>query len=680
MAGETEQKIELVLGELIPRLQEFIEKTYYAELAERVRKGERSLTIDFQELVKFDVEVADMLLDNPEEVLRAGEIAVEQMPLTNTVQGFQLRVKNLPQSAKMPIRHLRSNHLEKFLVIEGVVRNKGTVRPQVTSARFECPSCGTTLTVLQLDTKFKEPTRCSCGRKGKFKLLSKELVDAQGLILEEIPEQIEGSDQPKRINLFLKNDLVSPLTERRTNPGARIIVTGILKEVPQILRTGGQSTRFEILFEVNAIETVEEDFSDISITQEEKEKILELSKDPKMIKKMVSSLAPSIYGHEKIKEALLLQLVGGVKKQREGGMTIRGDIHVMLVGDPGSAKSQLLKRLLAVAPKARYIVGRSASGAGLSATVVKDEFLQGWSLEAGALVLANKGHCLIDELDKMSTEDMWAMHEALEQQSITVSKANIQATLRAETTVLAAANPKFGRFDQYDTIANQINLPPTLINRFDLIFPIKDVPEAGKDERMASFILSIHKKQKTDVEIETSFLRKYLAYVRQNIFPTLTDEAIDELKNYFVTMRSSAAGKEAKAIPISARQLEGLVRLAEASAKIHLRNKVTKKDAGKAIELLDFCLRQVAFDEETGVIDIDRIATSMPAAQRNKIIIVKEIIADLESKIGKTVPVQDIMQAADEKGLSESETEEILQKLKRSGDIFEPRHGFISKI
>ncbi|MBS3125704.1 minichromosome maintenance protein MCM, partial [Candidatus Woesearchaeota archaeon] len=286
----------------------------------------------------------------------------------------------------------------------------------------------------------------------------------------------------------------------------------------------------------------------------------------------------------------------------------------------------------------------------------------------------------IDEMDKMSKEDGWAMHEALEQQSVTISKANIQASLRCETTVLAAANPKFGRFDPYDTIANQINLAPTLINRFDLIFPIKDIPDATKDERMAKFILSMHKNNVSKPDIDTKMLRKYFAFARQNIFPKLTDVAIEELQEYYLKMRASAGSSGVKSVPISARQLEGLVRLAEASAKLRLSDKVLKRDAKKAIELLDYCMRQIAFDEKTGTFDIDRIATDMPASTRNKLITMKEIIQALEAQVGKTIPVDDVIKAAGEKDITEAECEEILQKLKRAGDIFEPRKGFISRI
>lgn len=666
---------------IITKLQEFLEKYYNDELLERIRKGEKSLLVDFPKLAEFDPELADLLLDRPEEILKGGELAVEQLNLGKEIKGFVLRFRNLPPSAKLMVRDIRSKHLNRLLFFDGVVRNKSEVRPQVASARFSCPSCGNTLVILQLDSKFQEPTKCSCGRKGRFRLENKELVDAQMMVLEEMPEQLEGGEQPKRMNVLLKNDLVSPLTEKRTNPGARVAVVGAVKEVPIFLRTGGQSTKFDLFIEANLLEPVDEDYSEVNISPENLKEITELAKDPQLLKKIVGSVAPSIYGHEKIKEALALQLVGGVRKKRDDGVITRGDMHVLLVGDPGAAKSQLLKRMQFVAPKARYVTGKGASGAGLSAAVVKDEFLQGWSLEAGALVLANRGLCCIDELDKMSKEDGWAMHEALEQQTVTISKANIQASLRCETTVLAAANPKFGRFDPYDTIANQINLAPTLINRFDLIFPIKDVPDPAKDERMAKFILELHKNNVESPAIPTKLLRKFFAFARQNCFPKLTDAAIDELREYYIKMRSSAIGdKGVKAIPISARQLEGLVRLSEASAKLHLRGEVLKKDAKKAIELLDYCLRQVAFDEETGTIDIDRIATDTPASSRNKIHIMREIINDLSAKLGDTVPEDEVIKSAVEKDIPEADAEELLQKMKRAGDIFEPRRGFISKI
>ena len=1393
------------------------------------------------------------------------------------------------------------------------------------------------MTVLQLDTKFREPTKCGCGRKGKFRLISKEMIDAQKIVLEEAPEDLEGSEQPKRLDIFLKADLVSPMSEKRTNPGSKNIVTGILKEVPILAKDGGRLTRYDLMLEANYVESVAEDFTELNISPEEIKEIKELSEDPKLFKKLIGSIAPSIYGHDKVKEALILQLFGGVRKVKDDKSISRGDIHILLIGDPGcisgdsqvallyngmeridkigqkhmqpiheivtkirkspndkpydvatnfqhyknqpvlklttetgkeiictynqplltkngweradkldigknirvmpkipnnvknlvptnfsdtkilskklkkvhlpkkftpelaalcgyilgdgnihtrgysvamyvneeekdlvstlsklctetfsiipsiritnvssdmktiddgngllrtfistqqmhiveinsrqivhavsflsnkrvpqaifkspshvvssfiswlfeadgcafskgrgrtsvqlksvhkrllqdvqllllyygiqsriyednlcirrcrdiqlfakyigfnsskkkyklkevlhsieersekqkrkspqryeriasiesagiidvfdfevpkshtfiangivchnSGKSQMLKRISIVAPKSRYVSGKGASAAGLTASVVKDEFLRGYALEAGALVLTNKGICCIDELDKMSKEDTSAMHEALEQQcfhyntiistgdgcefkigdfvenlfnrypervikgkdcfimntkdfdsellttdwnrifktkidrvskhiadnvfvritlrngrsimvtpehpifiidngqivtkradslsgtefipipltlpidgldqefdvsehynarsinhisipaengeyiykiagyllsegskeinrkkiiginftnkdlrliedfekymflefsirsyrqariddhdkrwmsryisrelakffeknlpeilhtaaekevpkllmkgtkeniaamlscmfqgdghvskkertirvaysstskrlaeqvqdlllrfsirsnitvhkgcyrtsitgydniarfynkigfvtvdknsiileyletksgtrtikdnipvgkevlcllekynimkimknniytmrhdyikrnkniskrllrtcvielekvilpedrdklsfiknfafgdigfekiasintventdqkwtydvtiepnhtfisqnmvlhnTISINKANISATLRAETTVLAAANPKFGRFDPYELIPKQIDLPSTLINRFDLIFPIRDIPNKAKDEKTADFILQLHQKASGgEADLTTGVLKKYIAYARQNINPNLTDQALEEIKEYYVKMRSSGEGDEGfKAIPISARQLEALIRLSEASARARLSDKVSKADARRAIDLVHFCLSQIGVDPETGKLDIDRLTTGITASQRSSISVVKEIIHELEQQIGKQIPVDDILMKAKEKGLDQEKVEEVLDKLKKSGDIFNPQANFITRI
>jgi replicative DNA helicase Mcm len=358
-------------------------------------------------------------------------------------------------------------------------------------------------------------------------------------------------------------------------------------------------------------------------------------------------------------------------------------IHILLIGDPGSGKSQLLKRMSHVAPKSRFVSGKGASGAGLTASVVKDEFLRGWALEAGALVLANKGLVCIDELDKMTREDASAMHEALEQQTITISKANIQATLRSETTVLAAANPKFGRFDPYEVLAKQIDLPSTLINRFDLIFPVKDLPDLEKDEKLASFILNLHRKasEKTEVDLDTDTIKRYVAYAKQKINPKLTDESLNEIKDYFVKMRNQGSAEEKfQSIPISARQLEGLIRLSEASARTRLSLKVTRQDSQRAINLLHHCLELIGYDSETGKFDIDRITTGISASQRGHISIIKDIISQLESQVGKLIPIEEIVREGEIKGVSEEKINEIIDKLKRSGDLFNPKHGYVSKV
>ena len=679
----------LELAEQIEKFKEFfdVNEQYSKTLYDQTRTGNAWINIEFSDIAKHDHELAELLLEQPEDTIKACQMAIEKMDLPrssdDTPRRIEPRIAHLPKEQYVEIRLIRSKHLNKLVEFTGIVRQKSPVRPQMTAARFECPSCGNIIPVLQLDQKFKEPSRCGCGRKGKFKLLSKELVDAQSITLEEAPDELDGGEQPKRLNLFLKNDLVAPLTDKRTNPGAKVTVVGVIKEVPIILATGGQSTRFDLIMDVNYIESVQEDFGEIALSQEDEMQIKELSQDPDLFEKIVASIAPSVYGHEPIKQALILQMFGGVHKAKDRGVKARGDIHILLIGDPGSGKSTLLKRISNIAPKARFVSGKGASGAGLTAAVVKDEFLKGWTLEAGALVLANRGLCCIDELDKMSKDDTSAMHEALEQQQVSIAKANIQATLRCETTVLAAANPKYGRFDPYELIGRQIDLPPTLLNRFDLIFPVRDMPDKTKDEKLASFILSLHKEEGgQEGIISPDFLKKYIAYARQRCHPKLTDPAIVEIKAYYVKMRGGDEQGEQtiKAIPISARQLEALVRLSEASAKMRLSDKVTKRDAQVAIELVNFCLMQIGMDPETGKIDIDRITTGITASQRSHISIIKEIIMELERGVGKIIPIEDVIREAEIRDVRKDITEEVIERLKRGGDLYSPRHGIVGRM
>lgn len=669
--------------DLLDRFRDFFEVTYLSDIHKLVGKGKTALIVDFSELVQFDPDLAEQLLNEPEDTLKSAELSLEQFDLGTSK--IKVRVRNLPASEKLYIKDIRSEHLGKFISLEGIIRQASDVRPQVVSAKFECPSCGNNISILQVDTKFKEPTRCSCGRRGKFRLLSKELVDAQRLVIEENSENLEGGEQPKRLSIFLREDLVEPVMERKTTPGSLVLVVGIVKEIPVFLKTGAQSIRYDLIMDSNFIEPVEETFEELEISKEDEEKIMNLAKDPEVYERLRKSIAPTIYGHDDIKEALVLMLMGGVKKERRDGTKVKGDIHILIVGDPGSAKSTLLLYISKAAPRARYVAGKGATGTGITASVVKDEFMRGWALEAGALVLANKGFLLLDELDKMAPDDTSALHEGMAQQQVTIAKANIQATLRCETTVLAAANPKLGRFDPYQPIASQIDMPPTLINRFDLIFPVRDIPAREMDSKIASHVLELQYNPKLgEPDIGKDLLKKYISYVRRKINPVLDKGAMDEIKKFYVDLRNiESFGEEQaiKPIPITARQLEALVRLAEASARVRLSKHATRMDAKRAIRILKACLSAVGIDPKTGQIDIDRITTGITATQRNKILVIKDIIVALEKNLGKkTIPMEDIVSEAGHKGLSGEDVEEVIMRLQREGEIFSPRRGFYQRI
>jgi replicative DNA helicase Mcm len=666
------------MEDLLVELKEFIESNK-KEIVKQIKKGKKSIAISFQSILEFSHKLADALLDKPEETLGFFNFAIEEAGLAKDVK---VRLTDLPKSQEIKIREIRSQHIGKILCIEGIVRQSSDVRPQVTNAIFECPGCGAKITVLQLDKRFREPNKCpQCGRKKNFKVVSKELIDAQRLVIEESPETLSGGEQPRRISIFLKDDLVEPKMEEKTTPGSRVKVIGIVKEVPIPLKSGAISTRYDLMIEANNIIPLEESLEELEISEEEEEEIKELASRHDLYELLAKSIAPSVYGYDEIKLALALQLFSGVRKKKADGTYSRGDIHILLVGDPGVAKSVILKFIASIAYRGRYVVGRGATGAGITATVVKDEFLNGWSLEAGAMVLANKGVVCIDELEKMSDADRSAMHEAMEQQTITISKANVQATLRAETSVLAAANPKLGRFDPYQQISSQIDLPPTLINRFDLIFVMKDIPEKEKDTAIAEHVLREHQMASKKAPIRPELLSKYVAYARQKIFPKLTDEAIEEIKNFYVSIRTMPFGGDelVKPIPISARQLEALIRLSEASARARLSEKVTVEDARRAIKLVSYFLNQVGMDQETGMLDIDRIATGVPASQRAKIILVRETINKLEARFGKMIPKKEIIKELEEK-MSTDDIYEILEKLNQMGEIFEPKKEFIQRV
>ncbi|MBU1989065.1 MAG: minichromosome maintenance protein MCM, partial [Nanoarchaeota archaeon] len=427
--------------------------------------------------------------------------------------------------------------------------------------------------------------------------------------------------------------------------------------------------------------SMEESFEELEMSDEDEKQILELAADPNIFKRLSQSISPSIYGYEKIKEAVLLQLFGGVKKKRSDGGATRGDIHVLLVGDPGVAKSVLLKYVSTIAPKGRYVSGKAATAAGLTAAVVKDEFLRGWSLEGGAMVLSNKGVVCIDEIEKMDEHDRSTMHEAMEQQSVTISKANIQATLRAETTVLAAGNPKLGRFDPYTPIPQQIDISPALLSRFDVLFVIRDLPNRKQDESVASHVLEEHKQEVIRDVVDSKLLRKYIAYAKQKIKPKLSDEAIEEIKEFYIRLRGQPgrSDSEIKPIPITARQLEGLVRLSEAHARMRLSEEVKAEDSRVAIELLKFSLMQVGYDEETKSFDIDRVTTGVTASKRGKILLVKETLSQLESRLGKLIPLEELERAVEGK-MTETELEEAIDQLSKAGDIFKPRKGYLQRL
>jgi replicative DNA helicase Mcm len=658
----------------------------------------RSLDIPYSEIEDFDFSLADYFLSRSFKAIFIAENVIEKLTPPENKARIHLRVKNLPKDSKIEIRDLRSKHLGKFIAIEGLVRKATEVRPKMIDAVFRCVRCDAIIREPQDGLTFKEPLECykeqaGCARTAastKFKLLNEQsiYVDTQKIEIQESPEGLRGGAQPQRLVAYTEDDLTGIIS-----PGDRIIINGTLRSI-QKKTYPIKSTLFEIFMDINSLELEEHEFEEVPISPEDVERILTMSQDADVYRKITASISPTIYGMPVEKEALALQLFGGVPKIMPDGTHIRGDIHIFLVGDPGTAKSQLLRYISELAPRGIYASGKSSSAAGLTAAAVKDEFGEGrWTLEAGALVLADKGVACVDELDKMTPQDRSSMHEAMEQQRISIAKAGITATLQSRCAVLGAANPKYGRFDTTQFLAQQINIPVALLSRFDLIFTVTDIPDSEKDYLIAEHILKTHTlggiekhKRETGEEIDNDgeevptytepyldreFFRKYVAYAKR-VFPIMTKEASDKLRDYYTSIRKQGE-PEGSSVPITARQLEAFVRLSEASARVRLSHRVTEDDAERAIRIVEYYLKKVAGDE--GGWDIDIIESGTSQSQRERIRTVKRIIKDLFEG-GQPVEHEDIISEAEALGIERSKVESIIKRLhNEEGWIIEARIG-----
>jgi len=659
----------------------------------------RSLLIDYWDVDKADPKLAELLLRQPFKTIFNAEEALKLIDVSSE-QNLELhfRVKNIPEAQKILIRKIRANRLGTFIAVEGLIKKITEVRPKLQVAAFQCHKCGAVIRIEQDEDILKEPSECfedqgGCGRVSSFKLSTtlSSFIDSQKIEIQENPEGLRGGAQPERISVYLEDDLVGGVA-----PGDRVIVNGILHSVAR-QKGAFRLTSFDKIMDAVSIESQEFAFEEVEVTKEDEKKILKTSKDPAIYDKMRQSIAPTIYGLDIEKDALVLQLFGGIAKEMPDGTRTRGDIHALLVGDPGTAKSQMLLYMSKLAPRSVYASGKASSAAGLTAAAVRDEFGEGrWTLEAGALVLADKGLACIDEIDKMEETDRSSMHQAMEQQEISVAKAGINATLKSRCAVLAAANPKLGRFDEFMPIHEQINMPPALLSRFDLIFSILDKPNRKTDTELADHILHSHKGgeihehlNKTSDDLyskeeetklmkhvmpvfEPEYLRKYVAYAKRNIFPVLTDDALDILQNYYVDFRSSSK----ESVPFTPRQLEAFVRLAEASARIRLSQEATVDDAKRAISIIDQYLRRVGTDRETGRFDIDIIATGISHSQHERMRVILDIIQRLcTESTDDSAARGDIISEAEIQGIESRKIEEVLDRLNRNGQIYEPSHG-----
>ncbi len=663
-------------------LELFKAEKYRHRISQLAVSGRNSLIVDFEDILTFNHRLADMLLEKPDEYLRHADNAAQnqlaiEAPEYAEKQKVTVRIVGLLEAT--PLRKLGAAHIGKLVMIEGIVVRSTPVRPMVMKAAFKCRGCGNITYVDQAGSFLKAPFACSdpsCRRKGLFDFIQEEstFIDSQDLRIQERPEDLPPGQLPRTLHVKLVGGEIVDVAR----PGDHVSVVGIVRaSAPSMPRVGKLRT-FILHLDTNSIEVLGKEPEATLPSPEEEKQILELGKDPWIHRKIVSSIAPSIYGYDHVKEAIMYLLFGGVPKSLQD-ITIRGELNVLLIGDPGTAKSQLLQYVARVAPRGLYTSGRGTTAAGLTAAVIREKG-GGMSLEAGALVLADKGIACIDEIDKMRPEDRVAIHEAMEQHTVSVAKGGIVATLNARTAILAAANPSLGRYEPRRTVAENISsLPVTILSRFDLIFVLRDIPSKEVDGKMSEHILEMHRKGLTPVEppIPLDLLRKYISYAK-GIKPSLTNEALQRLRDFYLAMRSISE-KEGSPIAITARQLESLVRLAEARARAALRSEVLAEDAEAAVNIMKRSLEEVGIDISSYKYDIDLIMTGKPKSLRDKLQNVLSILAEMERETGLVERVALLNRLEAEFKIPRAEAERLIAHLQREGTVYEPREGYLKR-
>ncbi|XP_058102706.1 DNA replication licensing factor MCM2 isoform X1 [Magnolia sinica] len=586
---------------------------YVRLINEMVLANKCSLEIDYKQFIYILPNIAIWLADAPQSVLEVMEEVAKNVVFDfhknykNIHQKIYVRITNLPVYDQ--IRNIRQIHLNTMIRIGGVVTRRSGVFPQLQQVKYDCNKCGMVLGPFFQNSysEVKVGSCPECQSKGPFTVNIEQTIyrNYQKLTLQESPGIVPAGRLPRYKEVILLNDLIDC-----ARPGEEIEVTGIYTNNFDLsLNTKNGFPVFATVVEANYVTKKQDLFSAYKLTEEDKAEIEKLSKDPRIGERIVKSIAPSIYGHEDIKTAIALAMFGGQEKNVKGKHRLRGDINVLLLGDPGTAKSQFLKYVEKTGQRAVYTTGKGASAVGLTAAVHKDPVTREWTLEGGALVLADRGICLIDEFDKMNDQDRVSIHEAMEQQSISISKAGIVTSLQARCSVIAAANPVGGRYDSSKTFSQNVELTDPIISRFDVLCVVKDIVDPVTDEMLAKFVVDSHFKSQpkganlddksvgnsqddfpasampVDPEIlSQDMLKKYITYAKLNIFPKLHDADLDKLTHVYAELRRESS--HGQGVPIAVRHIESMIRMSEAHARMHLRNYVSQEDVDMAIRVL----------------------------------------------------------------------------------------------
>ena len=646
------------------------------------------LVVDYNDLVSVP-EIESVFNTDPDEILGTFAGAIKDILKERFSQyaekiRYDVRVRIANYPAQRSLREINAEVIGKMTSVSGMVVRSSEIKPLAKELVYICPEGHETHIVQEKGLEFNAPLKCSNGKCTHRDLeISPEksrFIDFQMVRLQELPEDLPPGQLPHYVDVTVLQDLVD-----NARPGDRVILTGLVRiEQEHIPSMRGKTGIYRLRIQGNNIEFLGGRGGKTSrstereeISPDEEKIIKSLAKNTDIYDRLVASFAPHIHGHEIIKESILLLIVGSTQRVLADGAKIRGDINIFLVGDPGTAKSEMLKFCARIAPRGLYTSGRGSTAAGLTAAVVRDK-IGIMMLEAGAVVLGDQGLVCIDEFDKMKPEDRSALHEVMEQQSASIAKGGIVATLNARTSILAAANPMYGKYDPFKNITENVNLPIPLLTRFDLIFVVRDIPSKERDNRIARHILSLHRTSGTDTKslIDVDILTKYLSYAKR-IEPVITQEAEEKILEYYMKMRNV---ESEGMITVTPRQLEGLVRLATARARLLMKTHVEAEDAERAIFLIQSMLEDAGVDVNTGQVDLG-VLQGRPHSEVSKMQLFMDVMKSLEGDEKRPVEEKTFVKELVKTGkFTEEEARKYLKKLQRESAIYESKPGHYNRV
>src|SRR6476660_2390739 len=659
---------------------------YFDRINHMMASNSTSLIADYIDLDVANPEIAKLITYRPDETLEAFNEAVVSILIEIHFDYAQeirdkIKVRIGNYTVQKGLRDINAEVIDKLIGVSGMVVRSSEVKPLAKKIGYRCLNCDAINEAQLKGLSLRKPTKCmNCSEKElEMDPENSIFTDFQLVRLQELPEDLPAGQLPHYVEVTVMDDLVD-----RCRPGDRVLLTGIVRIEHEQIAPQAKTNLFRLRMEGNNIEYLgglagtkdTRTLERMAISGEDEKQIFAIAGKPDAYDKLIASFAPHIYGHEIIKEAILLLIVGSVTKKLDDGSTRRGDINIFLVGDPGTAKSEMLKYAAKIAPRGLYTSGRGTTAAGLTAAVIRDK--SGiMMLEAGAVVLGDQGLVCIDEFDKIKPEDRSSLHEVMEQQTCSVAKGGIVATLNARTSILSAANPMYGKYDPFKNITENVNLPIPLLTRFDIIYVVRDTPEKEKDSRVASHILEIHRDSElaSQPAIEIDLFSKYLAFSKQ-IEPRLTTEAINIIRNYYMKMRNvDSEGM----ITVTPRQLEGLIRLSTARARSLLRDKVEAEDAERAIYLVQRMLETAGVDVNTGKVDLG-VLHGKAHSEVSKLKMFIEIFNALSGQDRNDVEENNFINELIKTGkFTQDEARTFIRKAMQNGQIYERKSGFYAK-